>query len=102
MALIADDHPAAAEDSGQFWKDELKNSQILIHEIDKAILALTKKDVQSYDIDTGQTRWSVTRNDLTKLSQTRAALLKQVQEAESKLGIDSGDGGGIAQVVPTW
>jgi hypothetical protein len=102
MALIIENHPAAGEDSKQFWKDELKNSQILINEIDKAIYALTKKDVQSYDIDTGQTRWSVTRNDLTKLSQTRAALLKQVQELESKLGIDSFAGASLAQVVPTW
>jgi hypothetical protein len=101
MALIFDDHPAITGNSIDYWKDELKNSRILLFELDKAINALTKREIKSYTIDTGQDHLTVQRNDLPQLYMQRQALIKQIQELEIKTGedipIDK-----THQAVPLW
>jgi hypothetical protein len=101
MALIADNHPALSGDPKQFWKDELGNSRIILYELDKAIHALTKKEIRQYTINTGQDAQTVTRQDLPGLYDRREKLLKQIQELEIMTGEREADAG-MLQVVPEW
>ena len=101
MALIAENHPALSGDPAQFWKDELDNSRILLYELDKAIHALTKKEIRQYTINTGQDAQTVTRQDLPQLYDRRNFLIKQIGELEIKLGIGESQGA-IYQVTPEW
>jgi hypothetical protein len=101
MALIAENHPALSGDPGQFWRDELNNSRILLYELDKAIHALTKKEIHQYTINTGQDTQTVTRQDLPELYARRAALMKEIKELEDELGV-SEPKQKLVQVVPEW
>lgn len=101
MALIDENHPALSGDPKQFWKDELSNSRILIYELDKAIHALTKKEIRQYTINTGQDAQTVTRQDLPALYDRREKLLKQIEELEITLGEREPDAGAY-QVKPEW
>jgi hypothetical protein len=98
MALIAENHPALSGDKNQFWKDELDNSRILLYELDKAIHALTKKEIQHYTINTGQDTQTVTRYDLPGLYIRREALLREIEALEDKIDPKQK----IFQVVPAW
>jgi hypothetical protein len=99
MALIAEGHPAISGDSSQYWTDELENSRILLFELDKAILALSKKEIRQYSINTGQDQQSVTRLDLPQLYDRRAALIQQIDDLENMLGLKEPEQK-IWQVVP--
>ena len=101
MPIIDPDHPALSGDSEQFWKDELSNSRILLFELDKAIQALTKKEIRQYTINTGQDAQTVTRQDLPQLYVRRAELIKQIAELETELGMKEPEAGFI-QVTPKW
>jgi hypothetical protein len=101
MALICDDHPALSANSRDFWRDELKNTKILLFELDKAINALNKNEIKSYTIDTGQDHYTVQRNDLPQLYMQRQTLLKQIAELEIKAGEDT-PVEKMHQVVPSW
>lgn len=99
MAVIDINHPALSGDADQFWKDELSNSRILLNELDKAIYALTKKEIRQYTINTGQDVQTVTRQDLPQLYIRRADLIKQIEELEIKTGIKEPDAA-VFQVTP--
>jgi hypothetical protein len=101
MALICDDHPVLSDNSQDFWRDELKNTKILLFELDKAINTLNKNEIKSYTIDTGQDHYTVQRNDLPQLYMQRQALLKQISELEIKAGEDV-PVEKIYRVVPSW
>jgi hypothetical protein len=101
MAIIESDHPALSGNSLEYWRDELKNSRILLFELDMAINALTKNEIKSYTIDTGQDHFTVQRNDLPQLYMQRKALISQIQELEIKTGEDTPIEK-IHQVVPLW
>ena len=101
MPVIAEDHPALSGDPNQFWKDELSNSRILLYELNKAIHALTKKEIRQYTINTGQDVQTVTRHDLPSLLERREKLLKEIEELEIKLGIKEPQGAAY-QVTPAW
>lgn len=98
MALIAENHPALSGDSRQFWRDELANSRILLYELDKAIHALTKKEIHHYTINTGQDSQTVTRQDLPNLYVRREALIKEIAGLEDKIEPKQK----LFQVVPEW
>jgi hypothetical protein len=98
MALIAENHPALSGDPKQFWRDELNNSRILLYELDKAIHALTKKEITHYTINTGQDSQTVTRHDLPNLYTRRAALLNEIQNLEDRVNPKPK----LVQVVPEW
>jgi hypothetical protein len=98
MALIVEDHPALSGDPRQFWRDELANSRILLYELDKAIHALTKKEIHHYTINTGQDSQTVTRHDLPNLYIRREALINEIAALEEKIEPKQK----FFQVVPQW
>jgi hypothetical protein len=98
MALITENHPALSGDPKQFWRDELNNSKILLYELDKAILALSKKEIAHYTINTGQDSMTITRHDLPNLYARQATLLIQIQNLENIINPKSK----LIQVVPGW
>lgn len=98
--LIDESHPVTAEDQRKFWEDTLSNSRVLLFNIDKAILALTKEERKSYSMDTGQTTINVTLQDLPGLISQRDKLIKQIDDLEDKLGLNAQPG--MFQGVPQW
>jgi len=101
MAVIDPTHPALSGDPNQFWKDELQNSRIILYELDKAIHALTKKEIRQYTINTGQDSQTVSRQDLPQLYDRREKLLKTIDELEIKTGERKTEET-IFQVTPEW
>ena len=88
MALL--DLDLKKESQRRFWLDELENAKRLLHEIEKAILFLTQKTietggVQEYTIDTGQDRQTVKRADLSSLYVRQKELLSLIDMLESRL-----------------
>jgi hypothetical protein len=100
MALIETDHPAATGSSFSYWRDQLINTRIIIHELDKAILILERNEKESYTMNTGQSVLTVRRVNLPELIRQRAALLKQVQDIESTIETLENPGSSFIQVVP--
>jgi hypothetical protein len=100
MALIEPDNPAAIGSSRDYWQDQLKNSRVLLFELDKAILALERQEVENYTLDTGQTTLTVRRVNLPELIRQRSALLKQVQDIEVLIDNIDNAGASFVQVVP--
>lgn len=74
------------ESSEQFWADELQNARYILSLINKAIADLTANPTQSYTLDTGQTKQTVTKADLAQLYQRRDALIGQIAIIESRTG----------------
>lgn len=100
MALIGD----KAENPRDFWIDEYANSQTLLNQIDKAIYQLTanqasQNGIISYTIETGQTRQTVTKQDLPALYKQRTELLTLIDTLENRLGIGAPS---AVQVAPRW
>jgi hypothetical protein len=58
MAILEPDHPALSDNTA--WADTLKNARIILFELDKAILALTREGLKSFIINTGQTHQNIT------------------------------------------
>jgi hypothetical protein len=101
MALIEPNHPAVHQTRGEFWRHELQNCQTLLFELEKAIYNLSKTEIKSYTLDTGQSVETVTRQDLPSLFQQMESLRRQIAEIEDMLGISVLAGGGqCIQVVP--
>jgi len=98
--LIDESHPVTAEDQRKFWEDTLANSRVLLFNLDKAILALTKEERKQYSMDTGQTTINVTLQDLPSLIAQRDRLIKQIDDLEDKLGLNNTPG--LFQGVPQW
>jgi hypothetical protein len=100
MALIEADNPAVSGNEKKFWEDQLKNSRILLFELDKAILALERNAEESYTVDTGQTTFTVRRQNLPELIRQRASLVSQIQSITATLEILNSAGSNFTQVVP--
>jgi hypothetical protein len=101
MALIAPNHPAANQTREEFWRHELQNCQTLLFELEKAIYNLSKTEIKSYTLDTGQSVETVTRQDLPSLLQQMQSLRQQISEIEDMLGISVSAGGSqCIQVAP--
>jgi len=80
--------PVVNEDSQTFWQDELTNAKILLLEIEKAIIAFNKNgNIQSYTIDTGQDKQTVSRSDLSNLYLRREKLLGDIAVLEARLQV---------------
>jgi ribonuclease HIII len=97
MALIEINHPAASQDSRQFWEDELKNTRILLADVNERI---HKLEIESYSLDTGQDSESVSRSKLDSLVIARTRFLDKIREIEQELGIGLNAGGQCIQAVP--
>jgi hypothetical protein len=78
-----------------FWSDQLAAAKLSAVRIQAAIDALTIGGVQSYQLDTGQTRQLVTKMNLTSLNTVLQSTLNRVATLQARLG-----GCGITHVVP--
>lgn len=83
----------------QFWLDRIEKTKELIIAWEDAELAISAGGVQSYTIDTGQTRQTVTKADLGAIRDTIDNLLNRLATLEARLGIC---GGGVVNVRPAW
>jgi hypothetical protein len=97
MALIELDHPSVSQTSRQFWEDELKNTRILLADVNRRI---HKLEIESYSLDTGQDSESVSRSRLDSLASARTKFLDKIKEIEQELGIGLNAGGQCIQAVP--
>lgn len=86
------------ESSEKFWADELANTRYLLSLVNKAIAELTANPTQSYTLDTGQTKQTVTKADLNQLYLRRDALIGQISTLESRCG--AGSGRQVTQIIP--
>lgn len=80
-----------------FLQNQLTETETLITAYNAAILALTVGGQQSYSLDTGQTKQTVTNLDVTRLNNTIDSLMNRRATLKARL---NGDGGGI--VSPGW
>ncbi len=78
-----------------FWPDQLAAAKASAAAIQAAIDALTIGGVQTYQLDTGQTRQLVTKMNLTSLNTVLQSTLNRVATLQARLG-----GCGITHVVP--
>jgi hypothetical protein len=103
MALISDNHPALADDQRKYWEDELKNTRILLADLNQLIFKLEHEEIKSYGLDTGQNNISTTRQDLPSLIDRRKKYRKDIEYLENKLGINQlPEKQKVFQVVPQW
>jgi hypothetical protein len=103
MALISGNHPALAEDQRKYWEDELKNTRILLADLNQLILKLEHEELKSYGMDTGQNNISITRQDLPSLIDRREKLIKQIECLEDKLVKNNlPEKQKLFQAVPQW
>ena len=78
-----------------FWEGRRNAAMARAVLYEGAIAALTTGGVQSYQLDTGQTRQLVTRADLAKLEAGLQSALNAVATIDARLGC-----GGATHVVP--
>lgn len=83
--------------SEEYYKNEYNNLRIMLAEYNKAILSVSNH--KSYTLNTGQTTQTVTRHDLTSLTNTRKEILNQIRELELFLGIGKK---GVIKVECGW
>jgi len=81
----------------QFWLDRIEKTKLLIIAWEDAELALAAGGVQSYTLDTGQTRQTVTKADLGTIRNTIDSLLNRLVTLEARIG-----NGGVVIVRPAW
>ena len=74
---------------------EATKAQIIAYE--DAILALAEGGVQSYTLDTGQTRQTVNKLDLDHLNKVLNSLYNRCATLEARL-----TGGGVVTQRPCW
>lgn len=99
MSLIDSTHNSYIQTSKEYWQDELKNSRFLLFKINEAINTISSNSHQSYTLDTGQSRQTVTRVDLPSLIQQRKELMEQIRKLEIYLGEGRP---AVKQVRPDW
>ena len=99
MALLDNSHEINNQTSQEYYEDELKNSRLLLFRIDEAINNISQANIQSYTLDTGQSRQIVTRADLPSLIEKRKTLLGQIRQFELYLREGRPN---VKQVRPDW
>lgn len=80
----------------EFIKQRIEKTKLLIATLEDAVTALTSGGVQSYTIDTGQTRQTVTRIDMASINKNIDALYNRLATLEARLN------GGSVISVPAW
>ena len=81
----------------EFLKEEIARTKALITAYGEAITALTVSGKQQYTLDTGQSRISVTKLDLSALASQRSSLINECSTLQARL-----DGSGTTHGVPAW
>jgi len=69
----------------QFWIDQITATQNQIVAYNNAIDALTLGGVQSYTLDTGQSKTTVSKFDLEKLNAALDGLLNRLATLEARV-----------------
>lgn len=81
-----------------FLTERIAQTKLIIVAYEDAILALTGAGaIESYTIDTGQTRQTVTRSNLKELSTTLDGLYNRLCTMQARQ-----TGGGVVTVRPAW
>ena len=101
--LLEDPDRIAGMDMRTYYETQLRNDQLLLNQIDRAILVLMKRvqtseGVGEYTIDTGQDRQTVKRTDLASLYARRKELINEINRIEAALNGPSR----WSQVVPGY
>jgi len=99
MAIIEEGH-AALSGKDVAWRDLIKDSEIILFELDKAILALTREGLKEFRLTTGQTTHNVTPLDLPVLIQRRKDLIDQIVRMEELIAQKNTPLPALVQVVP--
>ena len=84
--------------SDEFLEARLAAVKLQIVAYETALTALAKPEVYSYTLDTGQSKQTVTRNEIGRLQDTLDVLIARYQQLAA---ICSG-GGGTVNVTPGW
>ncbi|MDR2734292.1 MAG: hypothetical protein LBC99_06545 [Spirochaetota bacterium] len=101
MALIENNHSAASGSDLAYWQDQLANIKILAHKYEKVILSLSRQEVESCTINTGQTMQSVRRQNLPGMAKTLRVLRGEIEYIEAKINRMTGNvPDKFVQVVP--
>ena len=91
MGILLDDPDGIGNLTGrQYWEVQLRNKKVYAQKVEQAVAALTAslKDgngIQSYTIDTGQDKQTVTRADLSSLRSVIYNLQKEIAAMEMQL-----------------
>lgn len=80
-----------------FLEDRITATKAQIVAFEDAVLALASGTVQSYTLDTGQSRQTVTKLDLESLQKSIDSLYNRCVILETRL-----NGGGSVTVGPGW
>jgi len=80
-----------------FIQQRIDQTKAIIIAYEDAVLALTVGGVQSYELDTGQTRQKVTKNNLVDMNSQIDSLYNRCATLEARL-----NGSGVAQMRPNF
>lgn len=80
-----------------YWSGKLTQAKALADAIEAAILALTTGGVQSYELDTGQSKQRVTKLDLDRLNAMYDSALNRVATLEARV-----HGSGVVIAGAAW
>lgn len=81
-----------------FLTERIAKTKLIIVAYEDAILALTGAGaVESYTLDTGQSRQTVTRSNLKELNTTLDGLYNRLCTMQARR-----TGGGVVTVSPSW
>ena len=84
--------------STAFLKERITQTKLIIVAYEDAILALTGAGaIESYTLDTGQSRQTVTRSNLKELSTTLDSLYNRLSVMQTRL-----TGSGVLIGRPAW
>lgn len=83
--------------SNDFYKQQIEKIKARIEAYQDAELALLTDGISSYTLDTGQTRQTVTTNDLAMISKAIDRMLSQLEVYENRVY-----GDGTRTTRPAW
>lgn len=83
----------------QFWLDQITKTQERIVTLDAATLAIETGAIESYTLDTGQTRQTVTKANIAVLERVLSSLLNKLATLEARCNIA---GAGTTLVRPSF
>lgn len=80
-----------------YLKQKIETLKAIIDAYDSAIIALVGGGVQSYTLDTGQTRQTVTKMDILSLQSKRSSLYNELVTLDARI-----NGGNVGVARPAW
>lgn len=80
-----------------YLSERITKTKAMIEAYENAILALASGSIESYDLDTGQTRQRITKQNVGTLQKVLDTLYNRLCVFQSRL-----NGGNTVQVIPAW